>query len=79
MNVQPEYLPLKELAVYSGLSVRTLRAYLRDPAAPLPYFQPAGGKLLVKRSDFDAWMARFRKDNPGAVDQIVNDLLRKVS
>lgn len=79
MNIAPEYLPLKDLAQYSGVSVRTLRSYLRDPAAPLPYYQPAGGKVLVKRSEFDAWMQRFRKDAPAPIDAIVNDLLRKVS
>lgn len=75
----PGYLPLKDLAQYSGLSVRTLRVYLRDPVAPLPYYQPAGGKVLVRREDFDAWMERFRKAGTSTVDAAVDALLAKVS
>jgi hypothetical protein len=37
------YLPLKQLAGYSGLSVRTLRSYLAAPSHPLPCFR-IGGK-----------------------------------
>lgn len=55
-----EYLPLKSLAQYGGLSVRTLRGYLIHPAHPLPHYR-IGGKILVKRSEFDAWAQRFRE------------------
>lgn len=79
MRIVPGYLPLKDLADYSGLSVRTLRDYLRDPVSPLPYYQPAGGKVLVKREDFDAWMERFRKHQTSTVDAAVESILAKVS
>ena len=49
------YLPLKALAAYSGLSIRTLRGHLRRRQSPLPHYRP-GGKILVRRSEFDAWM-----------------------
>lgn len=35
------YLPLKALAIYSGLSVRTLRGYLAHPAHALPCTESA--------------------------------------
>ncbi len=68
------YLPLKALARYSGLSVRTLRGYLSHPAHPLPCYR-LGGKVLVKQSEFDAWMERFRAEVVPRVDTIVTEVL----
>jgi len=68
------YLPLRVLAGYSGLSVRTLRSYLTHPAAPLPHYR-IGGKVLVRRSDFDVWAVRFRVSAPAVVDRLVRDVL----
>jgi excisionase family DNA binding protein len=53
------YLSLKALAGYSGLSVRKLRAYLKDSLRPLSHYR-VGGKILVRRSEFDAWIATYR-------------------
>jgi hypothetical protein len=75
-GVQPEYLSLRNLATYSGLSVRRLRDLLADPAHPLPHYRPAAGKILVKRVEFDAWMARYRQAGPADVDRIVSDVLQ---
>jgi hypothetical protein len=55
--------------------VRKLRDLLADPAHPLPHYRPAG-KILVKRSDFDTWMARYRLAGPADVDRIVGDILQ---
>jgi len=57
------YLSLKQLALYSGLGVRTLRARLRDPHNPLPH-QKVGDRVLVRVSAFDAWMDGFRVTGP---------------
>jgi hypothetical protein len=48
------FLALKALASYSGLSVRTLRTLLTAPSHPLPHYR-IGGKLLVRRGEYDAW------------------------
>lgn len=69
------YLPLKALAGYSGLSVRTLRGYLAHPSRPLPHYR-VGGKLLVRRSEFDAWIAAFKATDGGTLDALVADLMR---
>jgi hypothetical protein len=54
------YLPLRALAQYAGLSVRTLRNYLDGaPDEALPCYR-VGGKILVRRSEFDAWITRHR-------------------
>ena len=69
------YLPLRDLAAYSGLSVRTLRTYLVHRSCPLPYLH-VGGKLLVKRSEFDSWINGFRVADPADVDAAVADALQ---
>jgi excisionase family DNA binding protein len=53
------YLSLRALSGYCGLSVRTLRDHLSDSAHPLPCYR-VGGKVLVRRSEFDAWVSAFR-------------------
>ncbi len=78
MAIAPEYLSLKDLACYSGLSERTLHGFLHNPGAPLPYYQPGGGKILVKCREFDEWMAQFKRQT-ASVDAMVDHLLRKVS
>jgi hypothetical protein len=57
------YFTLTALTQYSGLSLSTLKRCLRDPGRPLPHHrvQPTGagrGKVLVRKSAFDAWVAR---------------------
>jgi hypothetical protein len=69
------YLSLRALAVYSGCSVRWLRDRLTDPHHALPCFRLPGGKVLVRRSEFDAWLARYRQVGRPDVDRIVTDVL----
>jgi hypothetical protein len=69
------YLPLKILAGYAGLSVRTLRTYLAHPVHPLPCYR-IGGKVLVRRSEFDQWAGQFRAVPSSTVDALVTDALR---
>jgi excisionase family DNA binding protein len=69
------YLSVKALAVYSGLSVRTLRAYLVHPSLPLPHYR-VGGKILVRQSEFDGWMSRFRVSVTPRIDAVVTDILK---
>jgi len=68
------YLDLRALATYSSLSVRKLRDLL-DDAHPIPSYR-VGGKILVRRGEFDAWMAARR--HGVAVDRLVNDVLRSL-
>jgi hypothetical protein len=69
------YMPLRALAMYAGLSVRTLRGYLAHPAHPLPCYR-IGGKVLVRRSEFDAWARQFRAAPASVVDALISDVLR---
>ena len=74
VRVEDAYLPLRSLAAYAGLSVRTLRTYLSHPSSPLPHFR-IGGKILVRRSEFDAWAIRYKVITPITVDRTVRDVL----
>jgi hypothetical protein len=71
------YLSLRALSAYSGLSVRKLREYLVHASTPLPCFR-LGGKVLVRRSEFDAWIAGFRQRGRADLDEIVADALREL-
>lgn len=53
------FLPLDELATYSGLSRRTLEEYIASRINPLPCYR-FGARVVVKRSEFDDWAQRFR-------------------
>lgn len=52
----PEYLTLEQLAVYSGMSINTLRNW---KASGMPYYK-LGRSIRVKRGDFDAWALQFK-------------------
>jgi hypothetical protein len=53
-------LSLKALATYSSIAPRTLRQYLElAPEDALPCYR-LPGKILVRRSEFDAWIAQYR-------------------
>lgn len=69
------FLPLKALADYSGLSVRKLREHLEDPRHPLPCYR-VGGKILVRRSEFDAWISAYHHRGRVDVNQLVSDVLK---
>lgn len=69
------YLSLRALAEYAGCSVRWLRDRLTDPNHCLPCYRLPSGKILVRRSDFDAWMARYRQLGNPEVDRIVADVI----
>ena len=74
------YLSLRGLADYSSLSVRTLRSYIADSVRPLPYYR-VGGKILVRVSEFDNWLATHREATaPVDVHAIVDKMFesRKV-
>ena len=68
------YLKLKDLSVYSGLSVRKLRDLIRDSENPLPCFR-MDGLILVRRSEFDSWMEQSFRLKARDIDQIVDEVM----
>ncbi len=83
------YLSLTGLAGYSCLSVRTLRSLLRHPTHPLPHYRiggtgqdgKRGAKILVRRSEFDRWMAAWKQQEraaPPDLDSLLKEALASV-
>lgn len=67
------FLSLRALAAYTSLGERTLRGFLRDPVNPLPHYQ-VGGRILVRRSDFDSWIEIHREPATSADDLVAKIL-----
>jgi hypothetical protein len=64
------------LATYAGLSIRTLRGYLGRRHAPLLHYR-IGGKILVRRSEFDRWASEFKVERRLVdLDAVVGDVVR---
>lgn len=74
MQKNEEYLDLKTLSGRVSLSVRTLRELIKDPSRPLPFYKLAG-KNLVKWSEFEKWISRYRTEGEIDIDGIVNSVL----
>ena len=74
LGEEPGYLSLRALSAYSNLGIRTLRKYLSHPAKPLPHYR-VGGKILVRRSEFDEWVSTFRVEETTSIESIVSDVL----
>jgi hypothetical protein len=69
-----KYFTLKMLAAYSSSSIRWLRDRLTDSAHPLPYYR-IEGEILVRRADFDQWLAAHRVVRPA---ERLNELIDSV-
>ena len=72
------FLSLRALAAYAGLSVRKLREHLGDATRPLPHYR-VGGRVVVRRSEFDAWMTAFRQHGRAEVSRVVDEVLRSLT
>ncbi len=70
--IDDRYLDLKELSRYSCLSVTKLRSLLPE----IPHLV-VGRKVIVKRSDFDAWYRRRRRQ-AGHPSPMVQKILDKM-
>ena len=76
ITIDPAWMSLRELAQYSSCSERTLRDWLHRSDDALPAVR-VGGKILVRKVAFDAWLETHRIAPMGQidVDAIVNGLL----
>lgn len=73
----PEWMDLKAAEGYACVSERTFREWIHLPENPLPAVQVANGKLLVKRSELDRWLAAhpYRSADGVDVGRIVDDVV----
>ena len=79
-EVYREWLGLKELSRYADVSERTLRTWIHSPADPLRAVKVCG-KVLVRKSDFDAYLQQHRIKTLEElnVDGIVRSILREAA
>ena len=73
--VKDRYFDLPGLSSYSGLGMSTLRKYMK--VRGLPYYK-LDGKLLIKKSAFDAWMQRFRATQEIDINKLADEAVRAV-
>ena len=70
VGLKDQYFDLEGLSAYSALKVPTLREYIKE--RKLPAFK-VKGKLLIRKSEFDSWLEKFRvKDK---IEAIVNEVI----
>lgn len=77
----PEFMTLRALSQLTGVGVKVLRSYLMLPTnEALPCYRLPGGKtIVVRRSDFEVWIERFRTVGRPNVDRILKSLgLRQI-
>jgi excisionase family DNA binding protein len=54
-----EYVTIKDIAVRASLSEKTVRKFVRR--GEIPYYRPdPRGKILIRWSDFEAWIESRR-------------------
>jgi len=71
-----QYFDLKGLERYSAIRVPTLRDHIKSGS--LPAFK-VKGKVLVKKSEFDQWVERYRVSKNQDLNNLVDDILSDMS
>jgi len=77
LRIEAEWLGIRQATEYASVSERTLREWIHAPCDPLPAVRVAG-KLLLKRSDLDAWLISHRITATSSLDldAIVKSVMR---
>ncbi len=68
------YFDLKGLSDFSSLGVSTIRGYI---TAGLPCYK-VKGKVLIKRSEFEGWMCKFRINEAQNLKEIAEEAVKVV-
>lgn len=73
--MRDQYFDLQGLSAYSAMSVSTLRDQIKSNGLPCYVLR---GKILVKRSEFDAWMLEFRRSRSQDIDRIADEVIDEI-
>jgi excisionase family DNA binding protein len=71
-SIDDKWMGIAELVEHSSLSDKTIRRYIAAREDPLPSHR-VGGRVLVKRSEFDAWVSRKPARKAPAVKRAMAD------
>ena len=74
--MKEKYSSLRQLSNNTGISVRTLRAHLKDPIHPLPHFR-VKGLILIKDEEFEVWLDHFRVKKEDDIRRITGNIFKK--
>jgi predicted site-specific integrase-resolvase len=75
LTIQPGYLPLREAAAWAGVSVRTMKRWIRKG---LPTYQAGPReKVLIRPIDIDGFLTK-RQAQPVDLDAMVEDVLNNL-
>jgi hypothetical protein len=73
-TVLDRYFTIEGLMQYSGLSRRSIRKYLElNPTDALPCYRTPN-KILIRQSEFDEWMQKFRSRGRPNVEATLREL-----
>lgn len=75
ISLKDQYFDLRGLSAYSALGVGTLRDHIKSGS--LTGFK-VKGKILIKRSEFDAWLEAYRFNKKQELDSLVDDALNSL-
>ena len=74
-TIQPGYLPLLEAASWTGVSVKTIKRWIKRG---LPAYQAGPReKVLIRPADIDVFLTRRQAQAPD-LDAMVEDVLRSL-
>lgn len=71
ISLKDKFFDLRGLSVYSSLGVSTLRDHIKRG---MPCFK-IGGKILIKLSEFDKWLERYRLNAEQDLDAMVDGIM----
>jgi len=69
------YLDLPVASEYSTLGISTLRQHIR--CGGLPCYK-VKGKILIRKSELDAWISSFRVNHKDDLAQIVDETVQQL-
>ena len=72
VTLNDTYFDLRALSKYSTFGVSTLRVHIKKNK--LPAFR-VNGKVLIRKSEFDHWIERYRINTQRAIQSIADDAL----
>lgn len=77
LPIEPAYFDLAGASLYLGgaLSVRTLRRLIT--VGEMPFYRRGRGKILIKRTDLDRFLARYRQEAVD-LDALANEALAEL-
>ncbi len=75
VTINDKYFDLKSLSEYCSLGVSTLRDHIKS--RDLPCFK-LGGKVLIKKSEFDEWILKFRENKKDEIENIADEVIKNL-